>query len=348
MSFKQLAARARGQWDQMVPALAPDQEMVAAIERGDRRHGFCPVHGGENGDAFRVYPDFKETGGACCNTCGAFANGFALLVWLKEWSFAQAAKAVEDYLDGTAAPANRVTPIRQRPVRRKPYKGPPLRVLKNLWAEACPIRGTGAGPLRTYLADRGLALKGHDDSPPYVRFHPKLLYCDGAKRSFWAGMLACLLDRQGRIVGLHRTYLDPSNGCKAPVRVGKKVLRAKGARLQGSAIRLYRPARVMGLAEGIETAIAVRMATGMPVWATTSAALMKSVVIPRPVQRAVIWADRDKAGKEAAQAANKRLTAQGHVVEIRYPHLPKLKSDWNDALREQGVAGFPERYRRAG
>ena len=45
-------------------------------------------------------------------------------------------------------------------------------------------------------------------------------------------------------------------------------------------MRLYPPARVLGLTEGIETAIAVQVATGMPVWATTSGALLRSAWIP--------------------------------------------------------------------
>ena len=159
MSFQDLAARACGQWDQLIPALAPDPEMEAAIERGHRKHGHCPVHGGENGDAFRVYENFPETGGAVCNTCGGFANGFALLVWLRNWTYAQAAKAVEDMLGG----ARRDPPRVKKRERPKPgprrLRGPPLRVLKDLWAEACPYRGTVSGPMRRYLAARGLAVR---------------------------------------------------------------------------------------------------------------------------------------------------------------------------------------------
>ena len=102
----------------------------------------------------------------------------------------------------------------------------------------------------------------------------------------------------------------------------KKVLRAKGETLTASAIRLYPVAATMGLTEGIETAIAVHKATGMPV-----------------------WADRDTAGRDAAVAAAERFREEGRTVEVRYPRLDR-KSDWNDVLREQGVEGFPERYRR--
>lgn len=348
MSFQDLAARACGQWDRLIPALAPDPEMDAAIERGHRRHGHCPVHGGENGDAFRIYENFPETGGAVCNTCGGFANGFALLVWLQNWTFAQAAKAVEDLLGGDRRDRPRVRKRERPEPKPRRLRGPPLRMLKDLWAQACPYRGTASGPMRQYLAARGLAVRSVNGPVPHVRFHPKLLFVDGRKRTYWPGMLARLTDPEGRLVGLHRTYLDPWSNRKAPVRAPKKVLRAKGAELVGSAIRLYPPARVLGLTEGIETAIAVRMATGMPVWATTSGALLQGAWIPAGIEGVVIWADKDPAGRKAAGAAAARMRADGRKVEIRYPKLAQLKSDWNDVLLKSGVDGFPERYRRAG
>ena len=53
MSFQELAVRTHGQWDELIPALSPDPHMEEAIKRGYRKHGPCPVHGGDNGDAFR-------------------------------------------------------------------------------------------------------------------------------------------------------------------------------------------------------------------------------------------------------------------------------------------------------
>ena len=335
----------------MIPALAPDPDLVAAIERGSRRHGLCPKHGGTNGDAFRVLPDFVKTGGACCNTCGVFPDGFALLKWAQEWDWAQVARAVEGYLDGTSgtAPALRK---RSRAAKKPVDRGPPVAILKDMWGFACGLRGTSAGPLRAYLVGRGLARLNR---MPNVRFHPRLVYVDGRNRTYWPGMLAPISGPDGRLVGVHRTYLDPETCGKAPVAASKKVLRARGATLQGSTIRLYPGAAELGLAEGIETAIAVQNATGMPVWATTSATLMQSVVLPRVIRRVVIWADRDRrpksgrepAGTRAAKAAAERFREEGRTVDVRYPMLQPA-CDWNDVLLAEGVDGFPERYRRAG
>ncbi len=343
MSFTELAARAGGQWDRVIPALAPDADLVAAIERGPRKHGLCPKHGGSNGDAFRVLPDFAATGGACCNTCGVFPDGFALLRWAQDWSWADVARAVEAHLDGTDGMPQALRK-RLRAAAKPVDRGPPVAVLKDLWAYGCGLRGTGAGPLRAYYAARGLTRL---NPLPNVRFHPRLIYLDGKRRTYWPGALAAISGPDGRLVGLHRTYLDPKTCRKAPVEVPKKVLRARGATLRGSAIRLYPGAPVLGLAEGIETAVAVQKATGMPVWATTSATLLQSVVLPTGVRHVAIWADRDRAGSTAARAAADRFRAEGRSVEVRFPRR-KRKCDWNDVLLEQGVDGFPERHRYAG
>lgn len=343
MSFKALTARASGLWDQVIPALADDPDLIAAIERGHGKHGVCPKHGGANGDAFRVLPDFSKTGGACCNTCGIFPDGFALIRWLHDWDWARVAREVERYLDGHAGTAPAIR--RRRKAGRKAVdRAPPVALLKDLWGFGCGLRGTDAGPLQAYCVGRGLTRL---NPLPDVRYHPKLLYLDGRNRTYWPGMLARIMDPAGRLVGLHRTYLDAATGRKAPVKAPKKVLRARAEKLTGSAIRLYAPSAILGLTEGIETAVAVQKATGMPVWATTSATLLTSVVLPPGVRRVVIWADRDVAGRDAAQAAAERFRAEGRAVEIRFPKLAR-KSDWNDVLRIQGVDGFPECHRRAG
>ncbi len=67
----------------------------------------------------------------------------------------------------------------------------------------------------------------------------------------------------GGLQGLHLTLLEPDG----LGRKGKKL--AKGSRPKGGAIRLYplEAGKPLALAEGIETALAVREATGWPVWA---------------------------------------------------------------------------------
>lgn len=84
--------RAYGNWDQILLSLAPEG-LTAAVSAGGR-HVSCPRHGGTDG--FRMFNDFRLTGGSVCNTCGTHADGFASLQWLYGWTFSEAVRAVGD------------------------------------------------------------------------------------------------------------------------------------------------------------------------------------------------------------------------------------------------------------
>ena len=55
----------------------------------------------------------------------------------------------------------------------------------------------------------------------------------------------------------------------------------KGA-LRGAAVRLYEATDRLAITEGIENALAVRLATGWPTWAATSATLLELSSCRRP------------------------------------------------------------------
>jgi putative DNA primase/helicase len=84
--------------------------------------------------------------------------------------------------------------------------------------------------------------------------------------------------------------------------------------------------------EGIETALAVRLSAGMPVWAAISATGMKNLVVPDTVALAVICADHDAnhTGEYAARALARRLLAEGRRVKILMPAT--IGSDWADGM----------------
>ena len=71
-------------------ALAPElRQAIAKLGR----HVPCPLPEHENSkDGFRLFPDFKTTGGGCCNSCGFYPNGTMLLAKLKGISTKQAYK----------------------------------------------------------------------------------------------------------------------------------------------------------------------------------------------------------------------------------------------------------------
>lgn len=166
--------------------------------------------------------------------------------------------------------------------------------------------------LKTYLQARGLSIT----PPPSLRLatwrnHPV--------------MLARVEGPRG-LVGVHLTLLKPDGSG----RTEKKL--AAGSKPLGGAIRLYplEPGKPLALAEGIETALAVREATGWPVWACVSAGGLAAVVLPAEAREVAIAADHDPAGLEAARKLARRLLSEGRRVRLAVP--PVAGADWLDAL----------------
>jgi putative DNA primase/helicase len=84
------------------------------------------------------------------------------------------------------------------------------------------------------------------------------------------------------------------------------------------------------LAEGIETALAVHLSTGLPSWACVSAGGLEAVILPEYVKRVIIAADNDEndRGQEAARKLAHRLLAEGRKVQIALPESAGM--DWAD------------------
>lgn len=349
LEAREVAREAAGRWLWILGQLAP--ELAQAVKRIGR-HGPCPVHGGRDG--FRLFRDADETGGGICNTCGAFHDGFALLRWLKGWSFPETVEAVALCLgigEG-GVPGGRAYPPPPKPAPPGPDPERLRERLRRAWAEALPAGAPEARPLRWYLRRRGL-LDRQLAGTTAIRFHPALPYWeDGEQVGAYPAMLAVVAVIRGSgyvPVTLHRTYLD-AEGRKAPVPSPKKLMPSP-REVTGGFIALAPFGETLGIAEGIETALAVNRATGMPVWATVSASLMEKFTPPPGVRKLVIWADRDRsgAGERAAKALKARMWSLGIEAAIMLPGTPippdRKGVDWNDVLMEQGVYGFPARYR---
>jgi len=313
-------------WLSVLSALAGDA-LGPALQRPGR-HVACPVHDGRHGDGFRLFADVDRSGGGICATCGAYPDGLALLRWLFRWSFPEALAQIASVLGLGSGPSAMVTPVRLRVApsfpRSIPEKGDPARArlaLRRTWLQSLAPQDPRAAPLRRYLASRGLAAALLD--PRVVRLHPALGYWvqDADDRPRCVGrfpaMLALVADRDGRPASIHRTYLRADGTGKAPVPSPRKLMAHAGpAPLAGAAIRLFPAGPALGLAEGIETALAVRAITGMRVWACVSATLLRGFAVPSGVERLTVWADKDRSG--AGEAAAAVLQARlGNVLDVR-------------------------------
>jgi len=342
--YEAIRAQAWGRWDYLLAALAP--ELAGARERFPR-HVPCPVHGGKDG--FRLYRDYEDNGGGVCNTCGAFPSGFRLLQWLKGWDFPQALGAVVEVLGGGLPD---IKPRNGNGNGNRNGNGRDdeqlLQRLRRIWVEAVPLEDKWARPAHLYLRCRGI-------SPATINFtgcrcHPHLAYWDKGQGEVgrFPALLSLMSDPRGQAVTVHRTYLS-QDGYKAPVEHPRKTMPYPSFRkLSGALVRLGEPDNgAIGLAEGIETALAVREATGLTCWAATSAALLEAAVLPHTLRRVLIWADNDanKAGQKAALRLAARLIKEGRQVKMYIPDRPAGEKswDWNDVLVNQGPGGFPER-----
>ncbi len=347
---QEVKARARGRWLLILSALAPSLD--AAIARPGH-HVACPGHGGKDG--FRVFRDAAETGGGCCNTCGKFADGLALLMWANGWTFQVALREVAACVGmiseapmGSWKATSLPTPIIRTPVRREWAR----QALEKVWRASLPGDHPEAEPMRLYLAGRGL---GAIPIPSALRYHPALPYhYEGQLIGTYPAMLALMVDADGKPVSVHRTYLGQDGRKAAPEWKGELLDSRKlmsptiEGNTRGGAIRLFEAGAVLAVAEGIETALAYHLLTGLPTWAAVSAQGLEALAVPEKVETAVIACDLDAprktpkglkcAGQEAAIELARRLKAEGRAYRFDLPPdlNPGGNTDWNDVLTQQG------------
>jgi putative DNA primase/helicase len=175
---------------------------------------------------------------------------------------------------------------------------------------------TGAGSIvEDYLRGRGITLP----IPLSIRSGSKL----HLGKYDLPTMIAAVHRPDGKIVAVQSTLLTPE-GKKALVPVPRATTGVMGC----GAVRLGAAGEVLGLAEGLETALSAIQLTGISTWACLGAGRMHRVAIPDTVRELTIFADNDEPGRAAAQR-----TAQENRhrrVVLHFP--PDCMKDWNDLL----------------
>lgn len=313
--------RAHGRWSEILRYFGADERLLK------RRNLPCPMCGGT--DRFQFTDKFGE-GNYHCRGCGP-GGGFKLLQALKAWDFNTALKEVEEYLGlHVCAPAVRWN---------EPSAERMKRLAQRIWNEARPI--VEDDTVHRYLHGRGLVMTAY---PKVLRCHPELGYYvkdnSGKSRqvSAYAAMVAYVQGADDHAITLHRSYIQ--DGRKAPVPDARKLL---SSGINGAAVRLFDATEELAIAEGIETALAVHLATGLPVWAAISAGNMEKLWLPAHVRRVSIYADNDAGGSFAGQAAAFALARRlgrerlpdGSPRQVQVFVPPKPGDDWADVWRRR-------------
>lgn len=208
-------------------------------------------------------------------------------------------------------------------------------VARRTWDSAGPLQGVGVG----YLRSRGIDASRYADGE--LRFYHGLFHPDGGT---FPTIVARVADVQNQTVGVWRSYLKADGSGKAPVETPRLGL----GNCKGGAVRIGGVWPEIGVAEGIENALAARQLVHqtcgrlIPVWPTLSTVGMRFVELPPEIGRVRIYADHDaikfrrgdgavlkSPGLSAATELATRLLAEGRDVVVE---KPPAGLDWTQVI----------------
>ncbi len=290
---------AAGKWYGILRNLGVDDSFLRD------KHGPCPLCGGGK-DRFR-WDDKGGSGSFFCNSCGS-GDGmkFAMLWTGREF------KDVAKEIDGMVGNLEQVF---------KDTKPDPKVWLNAVAARRAPI--DSINPVRSYLNSRGLKpVQG-------IEYCESIRYWHDGQATNYPAMVCLIRDASGSPLSWHVTHLT-ATGEKASVDPVRKILPPVRA-LAGSAIRLGGMAESIGIAEGIETALAVSQTFGIVCWSAMNATLLEKFTPPEGIKSVCVYGDNDAnyTGQKAAYTLAHRLR-DTVSVDVRLPGL--TGTDFADEL----------------
>lgn len=295
--------QARGKWRGILATLGVPQEFLKD------KHGPCPLCGGK--DRFRW--DNKEGRGTyVCGQCGA-GSGLDLLMKYRGFDFKEAVSEIRDVLG--VVDVEPPKPEMTEEARRAR--------LRELWKASQPmVKGDLA---HRYFETRGIE---EDYYSPNLRFAPRCWFSDGV---YYPALLGVVSDQDGRPVTLHRTYLAHDGSGKAPVDEPRRMMPGKIP--AGACIRLGEAGESLGIAEGIETAMAAMQMYDLPVWSAINSTMLAKWEPPACVEEVTIFGDNDSkfGGQKAAYELAHRLAVRGLTVSVKFPD--EVGFDFADELK---------------
>jgi DNA primase len=234
---------------------------VALKQRGREFVGLCPFHN-EKTPSFHVVP---EKGFMHCFGCGTHGDAIAYVMQKRGLSFVDAMNELLN-LPVTAPQAKHQAAPARDP---KEDEQDGIDAARRIWTDSVPLDGTTQADL--YLRSRMIA--GASPSPS-LRAHASLRCRDLDKNL--PALVAALKDSENHVTAIQRTWLEPgayyvggAHGAGDPkgTRLKEAPKKTLGS-MRNGCVRLSAPDRIMGFAEGVETARAAEILFRVPVWAT--------------------------------------------------------------------------------
>ena len=301
---------------------------VRLRRQGNYQFALCPFHR-ERTPSFTV-SDVKRF--YHCFGCGAHGDVFDFVMRSEKISFAKAAeKLAGDAMlsDGRVRTATARAASRRR--EASDDRAARTAQARRIWQKAKPASGT---PVEAYLSGRGINVAKIGGMPTALRFHSELYH--GPSGETLPAMVAAVRGAGGQVVAVHRTYFARRTGAWRKLAGGEAKLSLGPVR--SGAVRLFDfPAHgfrddVIGVAEGIETALAVALLYAVPTWAAVSGGNMAALVPPFGATRVKIFYDNDASGsgRRYAETAAARFHAEGRAVTLECP--PNGAGDFADVL----------------
>lgn len=303
---------------------------VALHRAGSEWKACCPFHD-EKTPSFFVN---DRKGHFWCFGCGAHGDAIAWFMRHRRMTFEGAVEALagekppsdaqrfEDNIKSRAAEA-----------AADRWKGPyPLDEdqrsrqsrAQAIWYNAKSFEGSLG---ETYLRSRSITLRRW---PSSLAFTPDAWH--GWERTRRPALIGCVQDAEGGVTAVQTIFLRPDGRGKAGITPPKPVT---GPMVNG-AVRLGDAAPMLGIAEGIETALSARQIFSLPVWATLGASRLGAVKLPDIVREVIIFADNGESGRAAADKAARAYMEQDRTFLIQYP--PDEFSDFNDWAQQRSRA----------
>ncbi len=199
-----------------------------------------------------------------------------------------------------------------------------------LFKASSPLRGTDA---EIYLQSRGI----FELPTGGVKFGMVHDHTEGRKIP---AMIALASTEFTEPRQMHVTYIE--NGAKADVSTQRKMHSLAPKALQDKetsepiAIKLFQASNVLGIAEGLESALSAKQLYKLPVWSAMNATYLKRFRAPTGVQTLYIFADNDKSltGLAAAMDCGRSNLLSSNDVTKVVIRWPEKLNDFNDVLTE--------------